>query len=350
MKKNFLEIIGGILVFAFVVSLVIVAMCLKGKDKDKEKEPDNPKEPETKYELLDNDYITYDYISSYDEYHEFMEEQKFSKSDYYITFSEEDFEDQTYLFVVIPYDPCSESIEKDELKKGDDIYKIYLDMAYSCGLCAPSKKMLAYKVNKIDLKVKVYSKTVSREECDPNVAYKPIIYIYPEQDMDLTITLGNPNNLLYTYPKYENSWNVHVTTDGNIYDLKTKRNYYGLYWEGNDNYKLDMTTGFVVKGSDTVKFLEEKLAILGLNDYEINEFIIYWIDKLEGNNYNFISFRSLEDINKSMPLNLSKNPDTLIRVMMDYKPLDNYIEVKEQQLTKIDRKGFTVVEWGGTKH
>ena len=94
MKKNVLEIIGGILVFAFVVALVVIAMFLKDKDKDKEKEPDNPKEPETKYELLDNDYITYDYISSYDEYHEFMEEQEFSKSDYYITFSEDDFEDQ----------------------------------------------------------------------------------------------------------------------------------------------------------------------------------------------------------------------------------------------------------------
>ena len=75
-----------------------------------------------------------------------------------------------------------------------------------------------------------------------------------------------------------------------------------------------------------------------------------WIDKFEVNNYNFISFRSIEDIEKSMPLYLSEEPDTLIRVMMDYKPLDSYINVDEQQLTKVERNGFTVVEWGGTGH
>ena len=344
MKKRTLEIIGGIIVFAFVVTLVCLAMFLKDDTKNK------PKKVDEKYELINNERISYKYISNYLEYEEFMEEQNFSKSDYYKTFSEEDFVDQIYLFVVIPIDPCREDISKNQLKTEDDINKVYLDMVYTCGGCAPAKELLTYKVSKKDLKVKVYAKTISSEECDPNVAYKPIIYIYPKHDMDLTITLGNKDTLLYTYPKYNNSWNVHVNTDGNIYDYDTKRNYYGLYWEANDNYELDMTTGFVVKGSDTVKFLEEKLAILGLNDYEINEFIVYWIDKLESNNYNFISFRNIKDINESMPLNISQKPDTLIRVMMDYKPLDNYIEVEEQQLTKIDRKGFTVVEWGGTKH
>ena len=58
----------------------------------------------------------------------------------------------------------------------------------------------------------------------------------------------------------------------------------------------------------------------------------------------------MEEIEKSMPLSFSIQPDTLIRIMMDYKPLDSYITVKEQQLTKVERKGFTVVEWGGTKY
>jgi hypothetical protein len=111
-----------------------------------------------------------------------------------------------------------------------------------------------------------------------------------------------------------------------------------------------MNKGFVVRGEDTIKFLEEKLEILGLNEREINEFIIYWIDKIENNKYNFISFRSIDDINKTMPLEFSKNPDTLIRVMVDFKKLDNYIEVEEQQLTKVERNGYTVVEWGGTIH
>ncbi len=345
-KKNVLEIIGGILVLISVVILIFVVPVGRNKSNDKSNNNDKYK----KYSLLDNENVKYQYIDTYEDYLDFMEDNEVSKSDYYKTFSKKDFTGKKYLFVIVPFDACSESFKKDALEKENDNYNLYLDVEYNCGVCPIVNKIFTYEVEDDDLEVKVYTKEVSREECDPNISYKPIIYIYPETDMDLTITLGNKDALLYTYPKYNNSWNIHVTTDGNIYDYQTNRNYYALYWEATDNYKLDMSTGFVVKGTDTVKFLEEKLAILGLNDYEINEFIIYWIDKLENNNYNFISFRSLEEINNSMPLNISQTPDTLIRVMMDYKPLDNYIEVKEQELNKVERKGYTVVEWGGTKH
>ena len=49
-----------------------------------------------------------------------------------------------------------------------------------------------------------------------------------------------------------------------------------------------------------------------------------------------------------MPLKVSPKPDTVIRVFMDFKPLDKKIEIKEQKLTKQTRKGFTIVEWGGS--
>ena len=38
-----------------------------------------------------------------------------------------------------------------------------------------------------------------------------------------------------------------------------------------------------------------------------------------------------------------------VRILMQYKALDSEIEVKEQQLSTPERKGFTVVEWGGTE-
>ena len=49
-----------------------------------------------------------------------------------------------------------------------------------------------------------------------------------------------------------------------------------------------------------------------------------------------------------MPLIITPKPDTLIRINMEYMPLDSVIDIKEQQLIKADRKGYTVVEWGGT--
>ena len=34
---------------------------------------------------------------------------------------------------------------------------------------------------------------------------------------------------------------------------------------------------------------------------------------------------------------------------MDYKALNKKINVKEQELTQVERQGYTVVEWGGTE-
>lgn len=43
------------------------------------------------------------------------------------------------------------------------------------------------------------------------------------------------------------------------------------------------------------------------------------------------------------------NPDTIIRVLMTFKKLDNSINIQEQQLKTPNRTGYTVVEWGGTE-
>lgn len=307
------------------------------------------KDNKNEYIILDSQYYSYKYISTYDEYLQFKEEN--SENNFYIELDEDNFKGP-YLLFTINVDSCSEKIVQHFLDYNDNFYKLYLDVSYGCGVCPPIPVTYIYKAhtpNMDGVTFEVYTKTVSKETCDPNVAYKPIIYIYPTEELDLTIKLGNPSNLKYTYPQYNNIWNVRVSPDGNIYDYNTDRNYYGLYWEAYDYYKLDMSKGFVVKKEDTIKFLEDKLAILGLNEYEINEFIIYWIDKLD-NNYNFISFRSIEDVNKTMPIEFSKEPDTLIRVMVDFKGLDEYIEVEEQELKSVNRSGFTVVEWGGSIH
>ena len=132
--------------------------------------------------------------------------------------------------------------------------------------------------------------------------------------------------------------------------LETGRNLYSLYYESKNavNFKIE-DEGFVVKGEDTAKFLEEKLEILGLNEREAEEFIIYWLPKLEENKYNYIRFASKEEIEENMPLEISPKPDTTIRVLMTYKGLENKIEVREQKLEQQERKGFVAVEWGGTE-
>ena len=182
-----------------------------------------------------------------------------------------------------------------------------------------------------------------------DIDLKPIIYLYPEKTVEISVKLGKPENITCSYPKYNNEWNVIANPDGTLIDTNTGRKLYSLYWEGIHSQTSNLEEGFVVKGDDTIEFLEEKLAILGLNQIEAEEFIVYWLPKLQENKYNYIRFATMDEINKNMPLEFSTQPSTIIRVLMQYKALDNYIEVKEQKLETPERAGFTVVEWGGTE-
>ena len=177
---------------------------------------------------------------------------------------------------------------------------------------------------------------------------KPLIYLYPEAEIEVSVKLGHPEKLSHSYPKYENGWIVNTKPNGDL--TYNNRSYYGLYWEGKNAPTFNTNEGFVVKGRDTITFLEEKLAILGLNEREANEFIIYWLPRLENNPYNYIVFASMEMQNEYMPLEISPKPNTLIRVLMGFKKLDKPIEIKEQVLAPTPiRTGFTAVEWGGTE-
>ena len=181
-------------------------------------------------------------------------------------------------------------------------------------------------------------------------ALKPIIYLYPEEATEINVKLGKPENITCSYPVYkESGWNVFANTDGTLIDTDTGRTLYSLYWEGIYSEQASFEDGFVVKGTEVVEFLEEKLEILGLNEIEAEEFIVYWLPKLQENEYNFIRFATMDEINSSMPLEFSAEPDTIIRVLMQYKALDNYIEVKEQSLETPERIGFVAVEWGGSE-
>ena len=179
---------------------------------------------------------------------------------------------------------------------------------------------------------------------------KPIIYLYPTEETQVNVQLGNKEQITCSYPKYTTGWNVIAQPNGDLKDIDTNKNLYSLYYESDNVVKFKVEKdGFIVKGEDSAEFLEEKLKILGLTDREVEEFIIYWLPKLESNKYNYIRFATREEIDANMPLIITPTPDTTIRVLMEYKRLENSIEVEEQKLESVERKGFIAVEWGGTE-
>ena len=108
-----------------------------------------------------------------------------------------------------------------------------------------------------------------------------------------------------------------------------------------------MNEGFIVKSEDAEKFLEEKFKILGLNDKECTDFITYWLPVLIKNKLSLCSFQT-EEFFKNFELNIYPKPDSLLRIFLSIKKIDSPFDIQEQKIKPFERKGFTVIEWGGT--
>lgn len=180
---------------------------------------------------------------------------------------------------------------------------------------------------------------------------KPVIYLYPTEKTAIDIKLDVKGKLLTTFPKYDKNWEVIAEPNGQIFDKKTNRYYSSLFWDGTidfseDHYQYD--EGFVVPKEKLTEFFIEKLERIGLNNQETNDFIQYWLPILERNKYNFIHFLINEKCSEIATLNVNPKPETSIRIYMEFYGLENFKNINEQQLPKTNRRGFTLVEWGGS--
>ncbi len=180
---------------------------------------------------------------------------------------------------------------------------------------------------------------------------KPIVYLYPTKTTKVKVELSNPERIAVDYPDYRNGWMVTAQPNGTLTTTDGKK-LYALYYESQnikDYSNLKLSEGFVVPKKNIETFLDQKLTTLGLNFKEREEFITYWASELEESPYAYIRFQTAAEIERNMGLKVTPRPDTTIRIMMEYKKLQHKINVKEQKLQQVERKGFTVVEWGGTE-
>jgi len=175
---------------------------------------------------------------------------------------------------------------------------------------------------------------------------KPVIYLYPMEPTDVTVFLQYDGVLTFTYPEYNSGWSVTAYPDGTLINNNDGKEYSYLFWEGYSKADYDFSRGFVVKGEDSIGFLQEKLSYMGLLPREYNEFITYWGPKMQDNAYNLITFQG-EAYTDTAKLIITPAPDSILRIFMAFKPLDEPVEIEEQVLAAFDRNGFTVIEWGG---
>ena len=191
---------------------------------------------------------------------------------------------------------------------------------------------------------------------------KPVIYLYgaedgtkahvelklTDADMSVTWPEADENNKTY-------SWDVSADADGTIRDADGNEYSY-LFWEARSYAEPSFDKGFCVAGSDTADFLKNSLSAMGLSSKEYNEFITYWLPRMQGNAYNLISFSGMDvadEYNENHKLSVSdeegRPADSMLRVFMTWKAVEAPVDIEAQEFGGFEREGFTVVEWGGTE-
>jgi len=178
---------------------------------------------------------------------------------------------------------------------------------------------------------------------------KPAINLYPTTITEVHVQVAPKGKLNYTNPLYPaNGWNVTAHPDGTILDKNTTYPY--LYWEAAipDSEITQPQTGYVVAYTDLANLFQTALPQLGLNQRETAQFSTYWTKALPKSPYYFVGVMPQNTINQLAPLTITPKPDSLLRVSLYFKALDQKISVPPApQLSSFKRKGFVVTEWGG---
>jgi hypothetical protein len=217
---------------------------------------------------------------------------------------------------------------------------------------------------------------------------KPVIYFYSNQDMDVTVKLeildkGEQFTFLNPPPTVRNGneilWPIQLKANSQLFSLEYTtcgvRRYSELFWEASfsgislNHFLTNLLD--VVPRLNLITYLENILPILGLNEYESNQFINFWAPRMIKYEYTRIRF-SQEFINLYSKLNVHPRPDLLLRVFMLWNGYNtsgaanglqhlfgsnistsqtpNNKELRtqlDQSLLSSDNPTFVVVEWGG---
>jgi len=173
---------------------------------------------------------------------------------------------------------------------------------------------------------------------------KPNIYLYPEEECRLSVSLGFPQggDVVISDPPYPHAWlDITVTPDGRI-----DNTYDYLFYEASVPDLWQREQGWVISREDLSGFFSENLNTYGFNSREIDDFLEYWIPLLKSSPYYAIHPQHTSHIDDVITLNISKTPDSILRLFYVIKEVSEVKTLPEPVIPEFDRVGFTVTEWG----
>ena len=182
----------------------------------------------------------------------------------------------------------------------------------------------------------------------PTYWAEPVIYLYPTTAQRVHVEAKPLYAVKASIPPYRAGWEVLALPSGELTGVRDRKTYSYLFWEGLSSISPMRQEGFVIPQEEVAGFFERMLPRLGLNERESEDFREAWLHRFHEAPYYFITFLPRETIDRLAPLVVTPKPDAVIRVIMDFRPLWAREPVKPPDLpTPPERRGFSVVEWGG---
>ncbi|MBI9069517.1 MAG: PKD domain-containing protein [Salinivirgaceae bacterium] len=175
------------------------------------------------------------------------------------------------------------------------------------------------------------------------LVYKPNIYIYPEETIDLCVNLSFPKGgeLVTSIPEYDSVWCVTVEPDGQIngaYDY--------LFYESKQPHIWQEEQGWCISKDNLNQFFTNNMLAYGFNNNEIDDFIEYWIPLLSESEYYSIFPQQKAMINRVIEISFSKNPDNVNRLFYVIEATLQNNELIAPEIIPFSKTGFYVNEWG----
>lgn len=180
---------------------------------------------------------------------------------------------------------------------------------------------------------------------------KPVIYLYPPEPMYVSVRLDIPGKITKSIPFYPyEGWYVLAYPNGKI--NYQNHIYESLFYESSVSDIIPRKrTGFLIAKSNLANEMQNVLYRAGLSQKERNDFLDYWLPRLQAQPgpYFFVRLLTHEEKNLSDTVIITPKPDTFIEALFEFYSVANTFSYEPLQQPSIppERKGFTAVEWGG---
>jgi hypothetical protein len=210
--------------------------------------------------------------------------------------------------------------------------------------------------NQLQIKYFVFGNAVSSNPTQIvngwGVHCKPAVYLYPQTKQLINVQVFPKGELIHTDPPYQpgKGWTVNANPTGALFTMNDQpitNNY--LYYESKlfDSEIQKPQKGWVIRPNELENLLNRILPQLGLNQKEQQDFMDYWLTKLPDSPYYFVGLIEKPQRDYLETLKVTPAPETSIRFSLFFEMLDSPKVVEEPTINTPERKGYTLVDWGG---